>query len=172
VVPGSTPGRRAKLTLALSLVLANLPDADIVLGLMSGAIGRFHRAASHSLAATLAIGFAGAAVARWRSRGQTLAWGLWAGGLYLSHLVLDMLVRDPTPPYGIQLLWPVSGAYIISPFTPFRRFDYAEPGHGLFVTVFSSGNFLTITRETLLLVPFVILVWLVGRTRRERLRLR
>jgi inner membrane protein len=166
VAPGLRERPRGASALALSLLLANLPDADILLGLSAGAIGRFHRAASHSLLAALAVGLAVGAVSRWRARGEAVAWGLWGGCLYLSHLVLDLMVRDPSAPYGIQLLWPVSGSYLISPFTPFRRFDYADPGHGLIDTVLSYGNFLTVSREILLLAPCAGLFWLIGRFQR------
>lgn len=168
--PGERGGRRAGITLAASVLLANLPDADAIAGLMAGAIAQFHRTASHSLTAVLATGLLAGAVFRWRTGGRAWAWGLWGGCLYLSHLVLDLLVRDPSPPFGIQLLWPISTAYFISPFTPFRRFDYAEPGRGLFETVFTHSNFLTISNEVLLLGPCVIVFWAIGRARKSPLR--
>jgi inner membrane protein len=160
------PGFRS--TLAWSVLLANFPDADIALGLFTGEIGAFHRTASHSVLATVAVGVATWAWIRLRGGGRAVSWGIWSGCVFGSHLLLDILVRDPSAPYGIQLFWPFSDSFFMSPFTPFRRFDYADPGRGLLETVFSAGNLLTVGIEILLLAPCVAGLWLLRSAREPR----
>ena len=82
--------------------------------------------------------------------------------MYLSHVVLDLLVNDPSPPFGVQLLWPFSELYFISPITPFAGFDYFDPAAGVVRTLLSSHNLTTMFREILLMAPFVGLCWCVG----------
>lgn len=167
LAPGARGGSPSRSTVGWAVLLANLPDADIALGLFAGSLGAFHRSGSHSIAATLAVGVAAWAWIRSRGGGEAAAWGLWAASVFGSHLLLDILVRDPSPPYGIQLFWPVSASFYMSPITPLRRFDYADPGKGLVESVFSPGNLVTAGLELLLLAPFVAVLWLL-RFRRER----
>jgi membrane-bound metal-dependent hydrolase YbcI (DUF457 family) len=141
-----------------AVVLANLPDCDFLFGLMLGDPRLFHHQATHSLTAALAVGLLlGCLMSRWRLNG--ILWGIWGTGLYLSHVVFDILVNDPTPPFGIQLLWPFSEAYFISPIIPFARFDYFDPAKGMVRTLLSIHNLGTVLREILLMVPFVGLAW-------------
>lgn len=92
-----------------------------------------------------------------------LAWGIWGGSLYLSHIILDLLVNDPSPPFGVQLLWPFSDTYFISPITPFASFDYFDPTIGILTSLISVHNFNTIIRETILMAPLLGLACLVGK---------
>jgi hypothetical protein len=75
---------------------------------------------------------------------------------WLSHLLLDVLGADTAPPIGLMALWPLSDAYIKSPWTIFgeigRNFDWA--------TV--EKNTRSILRELVLLLP---LLWAASRAR-------
>ena len=97
-----------------SVVLANLPDLDFLPGLLLGDLRSFHHQATHSLAAVAAVTLSSIAIASWWKLDR-FAWGTWGGSVYLSHVVLDLLVDDPSPPFGVQLLWPFSESYFISP---------------------------------------------------------
>ncbi len=86
------------------------PDLDLLVGL--------HSRQTHSIGAALLV-FAGAwLVVRGRCRrpaGVALALGL----SYGSHVLLDWLATDTSPPIGIMALWPFSSGFYLSPVTVF-----------------------------------------------------
>ncbi len=149
-------------------LLALAPDLDVLPGLVIVGDPRlFHHQASHSLVAAAAVGIFGA-LAGWWWKANSAWWGLWSGGIYASHVGLDLLVDDPSPPLGAQVLWPFSDIYVISPVTPFMRFDYFNPGVGMIEAMLSLQNLATVAWETLLLSPFVLLAWYLGRGEANR----
>jgi inner membrane protein len=158
--------RRTWLLLA-SVVIANLADLDILPGLLLlGDPRAFHHQGTHSLIAAVMVGVSAAALTSlWRADG--LRWGAWGGGVYLSHVFFDLLVNDPIPPFGAQVLWPLSAAYFISPVTPFWRFDYFDPEMGMIRTLFSVPNVATILWEVVLMTPFVGICWYFRRYPRK-----
>jgi hypothetical protein len=79
-------------------LLGMLPDIDL---LWTG----IHRGPTHSLAAALIVGLAALAVTRQRR----LALAFTAA--YASHVLLDWLGTDTSPPIGITALWPVTREY-------------------------------------------------------------
>src|SRR5512145_3397672 len=104
---GVAPVRQRWLVVAGAIAIANLPDLDVLPALVCGG-GSAHRQWSHSLMAALAFGGLTAIVAK-RLGSSAVHWGTWGGLLYFSHIVLDMLLDDPSLPRGVQLLWPFSG---------------------------------------------------------------
>ena len=106
--------------LLLAVVIANLPDLDLIPGILVGEPNRYHHVGfSHSLifAAVVAVvvGLAAAAVDRsWPigckrlsgAAGTALMVGLLVG----SHILLDTLNRDLRPPAGPPIFWPLSNA--------------------------------------------------------------
>jgi len=144
----------------VSVVIAILPDFDFLPGLLLGDLRAFHHQASHSLTAVVIVSLLITGLARrWNLNG--MAWGIWGGGLYLSHIILDLLVNDPSSPFGVQLLWPFSESYFISPVTPFASFDYFDQTAGMISAMLSVHNFQTMVREILLMAPLVGLTWYV-----------
>lgn len=117
---GVAGGRRAGLAgyAILGAVAGLAPDLDFVPGLILGDPGRFHQGPTHSIVAALCVGvlvwFVAPSVHRWRA-------GIVAAGGYLSHLALDLLTYDPTPPRGLRLLWPFVEESIHSPVTLLPR---------------------------------------------------
>ena len=158
------PHRRRWLLVG-SLVITSLADFDVFAGLLVGDPRIFHHQASHSLAVALLFGLLMGGLANlWKLNG--IGWGIWGGGLYLSHIVLDLLVNDPTPPFGIQLLWPISDAYFISPITPFGGFHYYDPAKGMARTILGFDNFMLILQEIVFIAPFAALAWFFGNYRK------
>jgi len=152
-----------------AIALANLADLDFLPGLIMGNLPAYHHQATHSLLAAGLVGLAiGDLVRRWRLKG--LSWGLWGAGVYLTHIILDLLVNDPVPPFGVQLLWPLSSQYYIAPITPFARFDYFNPPLGMIWTLLSPHNLGTILTEILLMTPLVALSWYMGKNSRRGFR--
>ena len=102
----------------VALFVANLPDLDFVPGILVGHSERFHRGPSHSVAAGFGAVLLLTPLACRLFGGRLLSWALVIGAAYGSHLVLDLLMRDPTGGPGIALLWPLTE----------RRFAWIAPG--------------------------------------------
>jgi inner membrane protein len=131
--------------------LAAAPDLDLLFPWT-------HRTASHSIAAVVVvclvisflIGVTGKVTA-WSARRIVLTCTL----AYASHLVLDWMAVDDTPPRGIQVLWPFSQTWYISGWDLFRgtaRLDVFTPAA-------MRQNLLAVVQETLTLGPIAWLVW-------------
>jgi len=91
--------------------LACAPDVDFLF--------RAHSMYTHSIGAVLLVGIAAAAILR----GPALLIVACAVA-YGSHLLLDWLGHDTSPPLGIMALWPFSDEYWASPWpviTPVTR---------------------------------------------------
>jgi inner membrane protein len=141
-------GRRSSPRLvATCAVLATLPDLDLL-------ALRFHRTATHSVAAVLLVLIIAAAltgkVTRWRV-------AVMCAAAYASHLLLDWLGADFSSPAGIQLLWPFSDRFFMS---GWDVFDQTERRH-LFSKAAMSQNIRAIAREIALLVPVAAGLWLI-----------
>ena len=91
--------------------LAAAPDLDLLLPAA-------HRTVTHSVAAVAAVGIVSFAVTgKVTARGRIVMACILA---YASHLFLDYLSVDPTPPRGLQLLWPLGDQWFISGLDIFR----------------------------------------------------
>lgn len=111
-----------------------------------------HRMMTHSLLASVAAGVVVAAVKRrQRSPGMLLVSAICALA-YASHLLLDWLGGDTKIPAGIQLLWPFSDAWFISPYGVFRATDLG----GFFQPWTMLSNLLAVLRELLLMIPVAL----------------
>jgi len=109
--------RRAhRSTVARALLFAAIgmaPDLDLLVGL--------HRMYFHSLGAALIVMLAAMALTRSSVSGASHAHGttganstivgLACGAAYASHILLDWLGDDATPPIGLMALWPISADY-------------------------------------------------------------
>ena len=147
-------------TAALSVLAANAPDLDFVPGLLTGELGRYHHGPSHSFVFSVLFGILCAVLFTRKVS------AFWMGfGLYATHILLDYLVRDPSPPFGVPLFWPFSYEYYMSPVTLYRPFNYpatfAEP---IFSTLVSLHNLVTMLLELSFLLPLLVFVsWLKKR---------
>lgn len=106
-------GMLADPLLWLAVLAANAPDFDFLPGLFLGNESLFHRGAGHSLGGAFVFSAAvfAAALVLTRSWKRALPALLLASALFMSHLVLDLFGRDPSPPHGIQFFWPFSDSY-------------------------------------------------------------
>lgn len=140
-------------TLLASIVIANLPDIDILPGLLLGNPPMFHRQGTHSIAAGIIAGMLVVMLGRWQklSKKSILKLGAWTTALYCSHIFLDLLVTDLSPPRGVQLLWPFSNAYFISPVTVFGGFDYFDPAVGMLRSMLNVSNLIPVLQELVLM---------------------
>ncbi len=142
-----------KLILA-SVASACLADIDFGIGFLLGR--NVHHYFTHSLGFTLL--FAGAAYSLSRERAfNTLV----LGASYLSHVLLDLLSKDTAAPYGVELLWPLSSEFYISPILVFD-----DIWRGTLAKLFSLHNWLAVAREVLVVGPLAAIValwWRRGR---------
>jgi inner membrane protein len=127
---------------------AAAPDLDLILRVFDGA--NHHRGASHSLAAAIIAGLCGEAL---RRRGAALPSGWAISWAWATHVLMDYLGVDTSPPFGEMALWPFSNGYFISPVSVFydipRSFSAAAIRH----------NAIAVAFELLVMVPIVALGW-------------
>jgi membrane-bound metal-dependent hydrolase YbcI (DUF457 family) len=102
------------------IFLAILPDADLLWPLL-------HRRVTHSLGAALVVFIIAIAVTRWVTGRVSLRPAALCFLAYSSHLLLDWLGTDPNPPYGIRLLWPLSGEWFIADWQIFPPTERRAP---------------------------------------------
>jgi membrane-bound metal-dependent hydrolase YbcI (DUF457 family) len=137
-------------------LLAALPDIDLL-------YMPVHRTATHSLFTALAVFIVAAAVTG-QVKGR-VSWSFAAicAAAYASHAVCDWMGKDASSPYGVQILWPLSDRWFIS---PWRIFPGTERR-----SILSERSILINLRaavtEILIFGPVVALLW-IRRTRRSR----
>jgi inner membrane protein len=143
--------------ITLYLFAANAPDLDFVPGLVVGDPNRFHHGFSHGIG--FALLFAILLSLLLHILANKLLWRnfLVFLGLYLSHLTLDYLSTDTGAPYGVPLFWPGSDAYYIAPFALFSDIHRSNSTTNFFSSLFSAHNLWSVTRELLVLFPFLLL---------------
>ncbi len=122
--------------------LGMLPDVDFLFGT--------HSTYTHSVGATLIVALAGLFLAPDRRTVFALA----SGAAYATHILLDWLGDDTTPPIGIMALWPLTSDFYQSDLHWFMAITrrYWLPN-------FWSHNLMAMAREMGLLLPILLLVW-------------
>ncbi|MBI5136536.1 MAG: metal-dependent hydrolase [Nitrospirae bacterium] len=164
LVRGGAPSRSGGVALlAACVVLANLPDLDLLFPILlgEGLNPAYHRAATHTGAFALLVGAlcaVGALIRRPCEARRGVLIGLGAFGLVASHLALDLLTHDNRAPYGVPLWWPLDGAYVIAGWTPFL-----PTRHGSLSALLSAGNLMAVVWDALLMSPIVLACYLWSR---------
>jgi inner membrane protein len=157
-----TNGRDLDRTLLVTSIGAALfADVDFGLGFLAGQ--NLHHYFTHSLGFAALFTAASYVLLRLARRARPGFDTLVLGLSYLSHLALDVLSRDNAAPYGLELLWPFSERFIISPvlvFDDIRR--------GTLVTLFGLHNWIAVAKEIAIVGLPVAFLWLWrGRVRRR-----
>lgn len=126
--------------------LGVLPDFDLLLGM--------HRGVTHSLGAVLLA----AAIAGALTPTARLPVALTAAAAFASHMLLDWLGTDPSPPYGIMAWWPWTEEFYLSDMQFFMRVcrEY-------WMVECWRHNSLAVFRELVLLGPLTLAALLVAR---------
>ena len=97
----TTPAQRLW-GLLFVVVLSNLPDLDMLVGLiLTGNAHVFHRGPSHSLLLAVVMGYTAAAASKRLAVLPPLSFGL-CSALILSHVLADALLTDAP----VSLFWP------------------------------------------------------------------
>lgn len=137
---------------AVCMGVSLIPDLDLVIGPFAGR--SYHHYFSHSLGFAALFGVAVYLLARALDRPRPLRDAGVLFAVYLSHIFLDILGKDTTPPFGVQLLWPFSDAFYMSPLIIFD-----EVWRGTVGRLLGLHNWLTVVREMVILVPLCAVLW-------------
>ena len=132
---------------ALFGALAALPDVDLIAGAHSGP--------THSIGAAAIVGMVVWLLAR-RLGARRPGWlALACVAAYASHVLLDWLGSDSSPPIGVMALWPFSRAYYESDLHVFMAISRRYYQGWKFV----SQNVLAVCLELAILMPILAGVW-------------
>ena len=149
---GRKKASREDWTLAGAVVVAAcFADLDFGLSFLTGT--NYHHHFTHSIGFTLL--FTGG-VYLWarRVRARPLRDALWIGLAYASHLFLDLFSKDTAAPYGLELFWPLSDRFVISPVTVFD-----EIWRGTLAKLFGLHNWLAVGGELLIVGSVILGAW-------------
>jgi membrane-bound metal-dependent hydrolase YbcI (DUF457 family) len=134
------------------------PDLDFAI---TPLVGRsYHNYFTHSLGFAALFGVAVYFLARELKRSAPLRDTAILTAVYLSHILLDFLGKDTSPPIGVQLFWPFWDGFFKSPVIIF-----GDVWRGSLARLFGLHNWMTMAWEVLVLMPVVILLRRRGRHR-------
>jgi len=141
--------RRAAVTVGAALA----PDVDLLFRLVDGR--NHHNHETHSVGCALAAAAAVFVAARTRGWTRPGRLAVAAGLGWLSHVLLDYLNKDTTPPIGIMALWPFDDGFYKFPHPLFldigRTLTWATARHDALAAVW----------EAVVLSPLLVgVVWL------------
>jgi membrane-bound metal-dependent hydrolase YbcI (DUF457 family) len=151
---GITPGR--PLVALVCAGLAAAPDLDLV-------VPQGHRMASHSVAAVAVVTIVTIMVTRQVTSRRCWPVVVACAAAYSSHLLLDWLAIDPSPPRGLQLLWPFTDRWYISGLDLF----HGTARRNIFSGASLRTNALAIAQELAMLLPAALVVRRIRGTRFE-----
>lgn len=103
-------------------VLSMLPDADSVLGILTGDFGRYHNNLSHSVFVAALVGLAVAAMAGRAGRDHFAFWFGFAFACYALHVVMDYFTWGR----GVMALWPLRPDRFSAPVVLFYGFHWSQ----------------------------------------------
>ncbi len=145
--------------LLLLVILANLPDADFLPGLLVGNANQWHHHYfSHSLGAAIVVGVL---TAFFYTKGADRKFGLYCGlffGAYFSHLVLDYVTTDTSEPFGLPMFWPLTSEYYYSPITVFMSVHKIGASDQFFKSLLVIHNVWVLLWEAVVFVPILTII--------------
>jgi inner membrane protein len=128
------------------------PDVDLLFGT--------HSTYSHSIGA---VALTAVAALLW-TRGTQPRLALACAAAVASHVLLDWLGSDTTPPIGVMALWPFTREFYQS-----RLFLFMAISRRWWLPGFASQNGLAVLRELVILTPIVAVIGVL-RARSTRVR--
>lgn len=148
--------RRQMMLLTALLIFALLPDIDLAIGLLlAGDANAWHHQATHSFLFVIVAGGLGGWMARRRGR-YTLLF-ITAG---VIHLLLDILAKDTSAPFGAPLFWPFWNGYLIAPLPLFSDVHRSGAAASFIPSLFNRHNLLTVMIELAFFAPLgLIACW-------------
>ena len=145
----------------LCILAANAPDLDFLPGLLLGEPNRYHHRITHSVGFAVLVALAFAFVVKFWKRVSFTKHFTLLFGLYSSHLALDYLSLDTSPPHGIPVFWPLSTQYFVAPHALFMDIHRDSSTLSFFGSLFVLHNLWAICIELALCLPLIVLasVW-------------
>lgn len=128
------------------VALAVAPDLDLL-------VPASHRSFTHSIGAVALVTIISLAVTGKVNRRIALA----CIAAYASHLLMDWMAFDSTPPRGIRLLWPFSDDWYISGWDLFR----GTARRDIWTATSMRINLFAVAQEVAIMAPVAWLAWLV-----------
>jgi membrane-bound metal-dependent hydrolase YbcI (DUF457 family) len=149
---GTRSPRRDGWLFVFSVIAACVPDIDFGISFLAGQ--NYHHYFTHSVGFNMIFAAASYGAARLWRRERPLRDAAILSSAYLSHLLLDMLSKDTAAPFGIELFWPLSSDFYISPVLVFD-----DIWRGTLAKLFGLHNWLAVAREVAIVGPFVAGIW-------------
>jgi membrane-bound metal-dependent hydrolase YbcI (DUF457 family) len=145
-----SPGRALARPLTLvCMALAVLPDLDLLYPPM-------HRAATHSIGATILVTIIAAGVTGWVTGRINWRIAFVCAAAYASHILTDWLGTDRNyAPYGIQMFWPFDKGWYISGWDVFPPVERRNP----FSAATIRTDIAAAIREIVILGSVVVAIW-------------
>jgi membrane-bound metal-dependent hydrolase YbcI (DUF457 family) len=137
--------------LALTVGAALAPDIDLLFRFVDGR--NHHNHETHSIGLAIAAGVLVGLLAWLRRWERPFAFGAASGLAWASHVLLDYLNVDTSPPIGIMALWPFESGFHKFPWPLFldigRKLDWATLQHDAVAAVW----------EATVLLPVLLGAW-------------
>ncbi len=153
--PEARPGPAWR-PLAVCVILANAPDVDYLFGLFAGRFNAFHQTVTHTGVWVAALALALWLLARGRRRTKP-GWSFpFLLALLGSHLLLDWLTADYSPPAGLTIGWPWSDRIWHASVSLFPA-----PAKSGWASLASWHNLRVLAWEAALTLPLPALAWLI-----------
>ncbi|MBI4538201.1 MAG: metal-dependent hydrolase [Gemmatimonadetes bacterium] len=161
-VTGIRLSRSHTVSAATAALVATLPDADYLPGLLWGNAALYHRFATHSLCAALLVGLLAGTVG-WVRCGRFFPLLITVAAAYSSHLILDWLTPDTRGSPGIQLLWPLTDRFFYWPILPSLELERSDAPGEFFASLLTIYNLRVVAFELALLGPLAALASVLPR---------
>jgi len=147
----------------LVVFAANLPDLDLIPGLLLGNEALYHRTISHSLTFVASISVLTFVLLKYADYSHTNRIALMFALALLSQIVIDWISYDDSLPAGIAIFWPFSDEYFMSRHTVFLNVRRDN----LFTDAVIAHNLRALAREILILGPPLVALWALKYLRRD-----
>jgi membrane-bound metal-dependent hydrolase YbcI (DUF457 family) len=134
-----------------------LPDIDVVPGLLTGDIGRFHNQLTHSLIVGLLVAPIVGLIVRQIFATPGTAWIVASLISYELHIIMDYFTGER----GVMLFWPLTATRFSA---PVKLFAGVQWGNGLV----SISHLYTLFTESLAILAVLVCVSLLARVRKAR----
>ena len=147
------------------IFVANIADADFLVGWVLGDINRFHHGISHSIGMAVIFSLLCAIVARHYSDQAKQVFFV-SLVVYISHLLADYFAVDVVEPFGAPFLWPFTDQYYASSMPLFRPVEHGNVGEHVttvFDKIFSLQNAMAAMIEAAIVLPFWALTLWISR---------
>lgn len=136
------------------VLIANLPDADYLPGYLVGRPNAYHHYALHSIGAAVGVG-AVIGMFYWLRCRRFLPYFALTAATYSTHLLLDYLAVDTSEPFGLQLFWPSTAKFFVSPFPVFMDIAKSQSSETFLASLLIWHNLRSILWETVVMVPVI-----------------